>query len=488
MTVFQKVLIFITILLGLLVRTYKINGPVADWHSHRQADTASVSNIFLRDGIDILHPKYHDLSNVQSGLENPQGYRMVELPIYNSICVIFSKTFNTNIDLSSRLVSIIFSLFSALLIFLICLRITKLFLPSLLSMAVFLFLPLSIYYSRTILPEPAAVFFMLLSLYTFPLNLFVSGISLSLSMLIKPYTALIIFPYLLTHLILHKKTYLNLKSFVKLILFSVIALVPFFMWRQWIGQFPEGIPKSDWLLNNGITTTFPVWFHGYNLSFLNKLVAFRPHWWQWLFLERISILILGGFGIIPLFLGTVFKKNYTQQYSFSLIIGIFLYFVIIAQGNIQHDYYQVLILPFIAILCGFGYYYISKFTYSSTFLSISVALLIFVFASYFSWTKVSSNYNVGNNSIIEAGQMAQKLLPKNSLIIAPYNGDTALLYQTGFSGWPTEVYDIPEQINKYPQKELFLVSVNFDTYTSSQTSKYKTIFKNNDFIILKLSP
>jgi hypothetical protein len=86
-----------------------------------------------------------------------------------------------------------------------------------------------------------------------------------------------------------------------------------------------------------------------------------------------------------------------------------------------------------------------------------------------------------------AGQKAKELLPKNSLMIAPYNGDTTLLYQTGFSGWPIELYEIDNIIKPYPNNPIYFISVNFDKYTNDLMGKYPTIFKNSDFIILKIS-
>lgn len=488
MSIFKKVLIIAFLIIGLWLRLYHLDWPIADWQSFRQADTASVTRIFSQNGIDLLHPRYHDISNIQSGLDNPQGWRMVELPIYNALSTYYHQIFKTNIEVSSRMVSILFSLGSALLIFLICFRSTKSFWPSFLSMVVFLFLPYNIYYSRAILPEPTAVFFMLLTLYLFKPFTLLSGISFALAILSKPYTALIIFPALSFFCWEKYHQKLNLKSLLILIVFSIISLLPFVWWRHWISQFPAGLPKSDWLLNNSDSTTFPNWFHGYNLAFLNKLVAFRPHWWQWLFYDRISNLILGAFGIIPLFLGLAYKKNKTQLFSFSLIAGIFMYFIVVAQGNIQHDYYQVLIVPILAILSGFGYYYISQYLFSSKITAVILALIIFSFATFFSWNQIKGYYQINRPQIIAAGQKAQSLLPPNSLVIAPYNGDTAFLYQTGFSGWPTEVYDIPEQLKKYPNTPIYLVSVNYDQYTNSLIAKYPSLYKNSDFIILKLSP
>ena len=36
-------LIWLILVLGLIVRLYKLNTPLADWHSWRQVDTASVA-------------------------------------------------------------------------------------------------------------------------------------------------------------------------------------------------------------------------------------------------------------------------------------------------------------------------------------------------------------------------------------------------------------------------------------------------------------
>lgn len=70
--------------LGFLVRLYKFNNPVADWHSFRQGDTNAVSQIYVNDGINLLYPRFFDISNVPSGIyDNPKGYRFVEFPIYN---------------------------------------------------------------------------------------------------------------------------------------------------------------------------------------------------------------------------------------------------------------------------------------------------------------------------------------------------------------------------------------------------------------------
>ena len=75
----------IILVLGFILRLYKIDNPIADWHSWRQADTSSVSRNFVKNGINMFYPEFDDISSIQTGIDNPTGIRMVEFPVYNAI-------------------------------------------------------------------------------------------------------------------------------------------------------------------------------------------------------------------------------------------------------------------------------------------------------------------------------------------------------------------------------------------------------------------
>lgn len=464
--------ILILLIAGFVVRLYKINNPVADWHSFRQADTASVTNNFINNGINILKPTYHDLSSLQSGKENPNGYRMVEIPIYNAITAISYKAThsltNFSPEVTGRLVNIIFSIISAILIYLIAFQVTKEFWPSLLSMSVFLFLPFNIFYSRTILPEPTGVLFLLLALYFFPKNLYISAITFAISLLIKPYVGLLLLPIFTFYTWDKYKKENKIKLFLKLFIFSLISLIPFILWRKWISQYPEGIPASDWLFNGGN-------------------MRFHPAWFRWLFYERIGKLILGIYGVVPLMLGFAYKKLKSQRFSIGVILGILIYFSVIAQGNIQHDYYQVLTIPLLSFVVGFGLYYLSNFVFTNKLIGIIFCLVVFATTIIFSGYEIKGYYQINDSAIIEAGKKANEILPKNSLVIAPYNGNTALLYQINHSGWPIEIYDLPLIKSYHPNVPIYLVSVNNDKYTNDLIVKYKPIYRSTNLIILDLN-
>lgn len=484
----QWIIITIIVFAGLFARLINLHQPIADWHSFRQVDTVSVTKIFSQTGLDFLHPRYHDLSSTQSGMENPQGYRMVEAPIYNTLSLFWHQVTGNDINISSRLISILLSLASGLFIYFFVLRSTAEQLPAALSLLVFMLLPFNVYYSRTTLPEPTAVFFTTLTLYLFEVNLLLAAPFFALALLIKPYVGLILAPYFIVTLFRQKKLHLSPVGLIKLIAFGLISLAPFVLWRLWINQFPEGIPQSNWLLNSGNTSTFPNWFHGYDLSFLNRLVAFRPHWWHWLFHDRLSGLILGSYGLIPLFLGVCYRKKYYQSAAFSFLVGILVYFIVIAQGNIQHDYYQVLIIPFVSILFGVGLSYIIRVIFTGRPIGYLVAMLILLFSFYFSLERVKEYYKINRPQIAEISRVVRQSIPSNSLVIAPNNGDTTLLYLLGYSGWPIEIYDFNKIITLHPHSPIYLVSINFDNYTNSLISKYPTISKSSDYIIFKISP
>ncbi|MEK7154827.1 MAG: hypothetical protein AAB697_01740, partial [Patescibacteria group bacterium] len=82
----RNIILVIILGLGLGLRLYKIDNPIADWHSWRQADTSAVTRNFVKYGVDIFTPRYDDFSDVSgNGFFNSNGYRMVEFPIFNVV-------------------------------------------------------------------------------------------------------------------------------------------------------------------------------------------------------------------------------------------------------------------------------------------------------------------------------------------------------------------------------------------------------------------
>lgn len=470
----KKILIVSTLVIALFLRLYKIDNPVADWHSFRQADTASVSRNFIDKGVNLLVPTYHDNSNIQSGKDNPNGYRMVEFPVYNLLHYLVYQLHPTwGVDMAGRLTSVFLSLISIYFVFLIGEKLSGFFVGWLAALFMTV-LPFSIYYSRVILPEPLMILTVLASYWYLikmseaggvkkRLYLFLSAFLLAIAFLVKPFAVFFAIPHAA---IVFRSWAKGELTALDVIIFSIFGFVPFIWWRRHIAAFPQGIPASDWLINS-------------------TGIRFRPAWFRWLFSERLGKLILGVYGTGFLMLGLIAKPKNEGLAYWLWAIGIIFYFSVIAGGNVQHDYYQAIIIPFLCFFLAKGAALVlnlSKDTYSR-FLTIIMAIVIFVSMISLSWYDIKGYYQVNNWPIVEAGKAVNRLAPKEAKVIAPYNGDTAFLYQTHRPGWPIG-YDIEDKMAK---GATYYVSVSYDDEARTLEKKYTLVEKNDRFIIIKLS-
>lgn len=468
----QYTLLVLIIILSFLVRLYKINSPIADWHSWRQADTAAVTRNFIKEGFNPLLPRYDDMSGVsQNPIPNPGRFRFVEFPIYNIFVYPFYLLFSIN-DIYSRLVSIIFSLGSVVFIFLITKRYTDAF-TGLVAAFIFGLLPFNVFFSRTTLPEPTFVFFSLGMIYFVDQwiirfskkNLVLSYIFTTTAFLIKPWAIFFALP--LFYLVYRKEQ----KVFPinkKYIYFALAALLPFILWRLWIMQHPEGIPASDWLMNGDD-------------------IRFRPAFWWWIVSERMGREILGVTGFFLFFLGLICKPKSNNFFLSFWALSAFLFMAIFATGNVRHNYYQISFIPIAAIFTAVGFVTLLRGFYGFVprFFTIILALIFLPLTFYFSWNLVKTFYPINNPSIIEAGKKADQVLSKEAIVLAPYNGDTAFLYQTNRAGWAFEALPITQMVTQYGVTNY--VSVNHDKKTDWVVNHFKVLENNPNFVIADLT-
>lgn len=477
----QYLSLAVIVVLGLGLRLYRINFPLADWHSWRQVDTAGVTREFVKNGIDLLHPKYMDISSIPSGLSNPEGWRMVEFPFINGLTagvIQITRQFGafsdwTEIVAVERMVSIVFSLGSIVGMYLLVRKISgeKI---ALFSAAVFAFLPFSIYYSRVVLPEPKLIFFSLFASY-FAYRFIDKGkwpdwffwvLAGALATLLKPMWLVIFGPALIwTAIRMRKGGIFNFNWGLRFALGWIAVLTPFFLWRGWIAQFPAGIPASDWLFNAGG-------------------LRWRPTWFRWLLADRLGRLILGYWGMIPFGLGIITLSEKKEDWFFHWwLLGGLAYLSIFATGNVTHDYYQAVLVPAISVMAAKGLYFLWKPPVGiSRLMARGSLLIISIFALGFSWFYIRDYFNINRQEIVDAGRAADKILPVEAKVVAPYGGDTAFLFQTNRSGWPVGA-GIEDKISL---GATHYVSVNFDSETTLLMDKCRSLLKTDKYIIIDL--
>lgn len=466
------VLVLAVILLGGLgARLYKVNNPIADWHSWRQADTASVSRIYLDDGMNLLKPRYYDISTVQTGFKNPEGLRFVEFPIFNLLHVWLVQLLPMfSFEMLGRLVSILSALATTVFIFLIGKELHNKWV-GLISAFLYSFIPFNVFFTRVILPDPLAVSFAVGGLWFFLqyhkktslLALFFSGILFSLALLAKPHSLFYGLPVVV--MLLNKYSLKKIFNSIPLLMTLAVVLIPFLLWRYWITHYGNlvGIPHISWAFNG-------------------DKIRFRPSYWRWIYGERLGSMILGTWGLIPFAYGilNLAKKN---LFLTSLLTGMFFYLAIIATANVRHDYYQTFIVPAIALTAGYGSWLIWSNKEFNMWIRRGLVIFSIGMMMLMGYDKVKGFYNINHLEIVEVGKVVDETLPKDALVIAPYNGDTAFLYQTNRFGWPIITTDIDDLID---QGADYYVSVNYDDQTNKYRQRFETVSANTKYIILDL--
>lgn len=462
------------LVMAFVFRLHGITNPVADWHAFRQADTASVSREYVKNGIDLLQPEYHDLSNIASGLENPQGYRMVEFPIVNAVVAAIVQVFpGLSVVLVSRLLAVLASLGTIASVYFLVKSVSDSRTAKLVAWFLALF-PFFTYYSRVVLPEPVMLFFSTFSILAFWNWLKTANwswygwsvLSLMLALLLKPnvvFTA----PVYLTMLILVDGWQIYKRW--SLLPFGLLAVGPLLWWRNWITQFPSGIPAYDWLFNS-------------------DGIRWRPAWFRWLGYERLTKLMLGWVNLVWLPLNVLKPFSPDALIYGSWWLGMVAYMSLLATGNVRHDYYQVLITPIVAISVARGFWLsydwlrtkLPKLSHQLVFNSLACVLTI---GLVLSWHQVKGFFWVINWEYVRAGQAVQELTPPQAKVIAPAFGDTIFLYQTNRRGWPIG-FNIQEKID---QGATHYVTTTMDDEANQLKDQYHIIKQTDEYLLLDLT-
>lgn len=475
----KKIILFLILIAGFCLRLYKIDIFLADHHSWRQADTAAVARNFVKEKWDFLRPRIDNMAPLHPGVPNTNRLFLVEPPIYNTLVTGVYKIFGVQ-EKWARLVSVFFSLSSAIFLYLI----TKFYLGEkigLMSAFFFLVLPYNIFYSRVILPEPMIVFFTL-GMFYFAIKWFKAN-STAYFLLLTAFSAISFCQKSFPLFLLLPIFYLTFEKFgfslvrqKRLYIWVIISFFPLIFWRWWVGHFPEGIPANLWLLNQGG-------------------IRFKGAFFYWIFAKRIGELILGYWGLPLLVLGLIIKPK-KEGWFFHLWLGaLLIYITVFAAGNVTHDYYQIPLVPIICIFLAKGANFLlfektKNFSKALSCLLFTVCCLLMI---AFSWYYVRDFYNI-QGGVDLAGRWVEENTAKDALVLTGDSNDATLLYNCNRWGWtggyassfPNEPAVIEKMINLGAS---YYVTTKFDK--DSEFGKYMLknylIRKQSDqFIIFSL--
>ena len=341
----------LALLTGLLLRFVAFSSPPYDGHAFRQTQTLATIEFYYHDGIDILHPRTHYMGY--------PGTLVLELPLFQALMAALYRLFGPHLEII-RLANIFVGAGTAWLLF----RAVELFLDkrtAILAALIYWLAPLNITYHRSTLLDPTAVFVSMISFYClarliknpqvarvceaeprYDWRCFtVFAISTWVAAMIK---TLYLWPavLLLGWAVLTGRLKVD-RHAIRLGFVFAVAGCSFFLWNlhaaraNAISPFTRGYRPT---VNLGFSPLADPHYY------LNMIVR-RPKWW---------LGILGAlFYPVGLFAGWVQRRDLARTAGFVLITLIPpTYLLLFPLINAPHDYYQLIITPFLAVVPANG--------------------------------------------------------------------------------------------------------------------------------------
>ncbi|MBV8467266.1 MAG: glycosyltransferase family 39 protein [Burkholderiales bacterium] len=427
----------------LLTRLGHLTGPIDDPHSWRQADTAQYADSFYRHGVDLLQPRVNWMG--------PSATLAFEFPLPEAVMAWAYHAFGHDL-MYARLVTLLCFAGAAWYLFLIVRRFSN-DAFALLSAAIYLFLPLSLYYSRAVHVDFAAVFFAHAMCYHMLRFADAAGVGDALAAALAAVLAFLIkAPYVFYFALpiaLHTWHAGQVRRLLLLALIGAPGVLGFLWWRQYSDAVNGAVPDwsfipgyrkmvdmSAWYFGPASMRTDPaVWARLW--SRLTHEVATKAGFW------------IGVFGAAAACLPRLNAHRPALRLLYAWLFGVAIYVLVFLNLNFIHDYYQMPLLAVCAVFIALGVaaplwlFPASRMRQaraSAAFLGVVVVFSCWLFANKYGYKADLPRE--------EAGRYAAAILPADTLVVAATNvdytdcRDPRLLYRLGHEGWSLALADV----------------------------------------------
>lgn len=326
------------LLLAASVRLYKIESPLYDWNAWRQTETAAIAMNYYQDHLPFLYPEIDWVGE--------HGHAEMEFPLFPYL-ISWLYFLTVPWDGWGRIVTVLFSLGVVWAVYDIGRQLSSKT-AGLFAAACFAASPLGIYYGRAFMPDMMMVFFstlpVALLLRLQPSNMiwmYAAAYLLAVGVLLKPPCLIVTFPILW---IMHQRFGWRFLMCKDVWLAMLIVFLPAGLWYNHAHSFYAETNAS--------------FIRHFKDTGLMEYIATILQWqnWQVILFERISQNILAIAGWIPLLLGLI-RLGIPHPSRICLIlwlIATFIFYAVIAAHHRGHDYYSLLPIVPISLVCGLG--------------------------------------------------------------------------------------------------------------------------------------
>ncbi len=415
-----SIILCLVIGIGIVLRLQNFHLLPIDAHPMRQTDTESVAYNFAFRNSNILYPQ-NSLIRPQT---NTNAYFFLEFPTYEYGMGMLYKLFGWHIEVA-RIYNLFLYVLSTLLLYYVVKKLWNIT-TGLFSITLFTLLPASIFFlGHAIHPDIFATTTLIGSLASYLyfkdkkniLFFVISIISLGLSVATRPFIVIVLPAFLF--LLWQKKARIWEYPFLILGAFGLYGL-----WKYWQLQF-EGTDHSweNWIL------------------FGRERLFTYEGFVQQLLLKNVIGEVIGKatsvFALIGV-LSILLKRNAMTIFLFLWFMGIPVYWYMVPNGNMIHQYYaNIFIIP-VVITAALGLTFISslleKFTPRYISLSILISLLIVTAYNGYRTSNHFFNNKESESHLIIAREI-DKVIPMDKKIVylATLNSVPFSLYHR--QGW-----------------------------------------------------
>ena len=413
---YQLGLLALVLLIGLSLRLPAIDQPFVDAWSYRQSDVAMVARNFYRYGYNIFWPR------IDYGGAQP-GYVGMEFPVVPYLAAVFYQLAGEH-EAIGRSISVIFFLLSLPPLFLLV-QMFRNSRAAFFATCAYSVMPLTIFSGRSFMSDMTAYSFAIWALWLFACwterksrwTLVSAALAMALAILIKAPYAVLGLP--MAYLSLRKFGLLRSLTSADLWLFGFLALTPAALWYLHAAEMTQSYYPNIPFLGHPDKFFAPLPAEKY-LRILERVV-----WWV--------TPILFFLGITAFFLP---EAKAWRWFFIWWFVGLALLIVISGDDSFGHPWYQLPITAAIASLAGITIDWLLAQSSHKLRFPIVVALVIGgCFIAYQSYSVVRTQFTPFAEPLREAGVAADRLLPKNALLLFATWGDPTTVYYSKRHGW-----------------------------------------------------
>ncbi|NLK20512.1 MAG: dolichyl-phosphate-mannose--protein mannosyltransferase [Epulopiscium sp.] len=419
--------IIITVLVIILILRipYITQSPYEQGERWRQSDTESIARNFVEYRFNIFYPQF----NYDGPMPN---YVQLEFQITTYIIAVLYKIFGYKYIIA-RTIPLLFFMGSSIFLYLIAGKFYP-FGQSIIVLFLYGLFPITIFFSRAIMPESSALFFYLGAFYFFlrwieketKKDIITSAMFTALAISQKIPT---IFIGIAMLIIAFKKYKMQIFKIGELYIFTLISLFLPFTYFQWMKYISEFKFVNDIANKHIFTRLF------YDFLTKESIEFFKINLPQG---YTIQVLVLFLIGLIMI---DVRKEMPVLAWIFAMILE-----VIMIVAVIRLYYYLIFISPLIALIASKPLYIIWENKYGGVFIS-----LIIMWIGYTAFRGLLPFY-IEKTELIKQAGMVKKYTDKEDLIVVG-TPDPALINACERRGWRANI-DYYSYIPKDPIREI----------------------------------